>query len=73
MENLEKIVSTTEMVVQYILRSRQSIRDKIHSKKISKKFDYNKQAMQSEVDNLNPANDDKAELEEICVTTKSLF
>ncbi|XP_037819937.1 uncharacterized protein LOC119609284 [Lucilia sericata] len=81
-EALTKALEKKAKVVQNIERIRQSIREKTISFnpiELECRLDiltsYIDQAMklQSEVDNLDPNNDDRAELENICVITKSLF
>ena len=78
----DKICKQKNKVVQDIVRIRQSIMDKTISFNatelecrldILKSYIDKAMALQSEIDELSPDNDDRAELEDVCVTTKSLF
>ncbi|XP_065368955.1 uncharacterized protein LOC135961383 [Calliphora vicina] len=81
-ENLEKLIQRKAKVVENIERIKRSIIEKTISFntfeidcRLEILKDHIAQAMefQSELDILDPTNDDRSELEDLCVTTKSLL
>ena len=82
MEKIEQIRSRQKNVIKSIERIKQSVYDKTISFNpnelecwldILKAYIDTTMSLQSDLDVYNPTNDDRVELVDICLTTKSLF
>ena len=81
-ESFEKLITKKTKVVEKIIRIRQSILEKTISFNpielecrldILKNYIDQAIKLQSDMGNLDPENNDRVELEDICVSTKALF